>query len=65
MNIEINLQAIMLPEAATLADALAAYGAEPPFAVAVNGAFVARSQYTQHGLSAGDRIDVVQPVAGG
>jgi len=65
MNIEINLQAFTLAEAATLADALAAYGAKPPFAVAVNGAFVARAQHAQHGLSAGDRIDVVQPVAGG
>jgi len=65
MNIEINLQAFTLADAATLADALAAFGAKPPFAIAVNGAFVARSQYTQHCLQAGDRIDVVQPVAGG
>lgn len=65
MNIEINQQTFTLAEAATLADALAAYDAKPPFAVAVNGAFVARGQYARHGLNAGDQVDVVRPVAGG
>jgi sulfur carrier protein len=65
MNIQINQQAFTLPEAATLAQALMAYGAKPPFAAAVNGAFVARGQHAQYGLHAGDRVDVVHPVAGG
>ena len=65
MNLQINQQTFTLPDAATLADALAAYGAKPPFAAAVNGAFVARGRYAQYGLHAEDRIDVVQPVAGG
>ncbi|MHA7165940.1 sulfur carrier protein ThiS, partial [Burkholderia pseudomallei] len=49
----------------TVADALAAYGARPPFAVAVNGAFVARTQHAARALAAGDKLDIVHPVAGG
>ncbi|WP_010097350.1 sulfur carrier protein ThiS, partial [Burkholderia ubonensis] len=37
MNIQINQQTLTLPDGATVADALAAYGARPPFAVALNG----------------------------
>ena len=67
MNIEVqvNQKALALPEDATLADALSAFGARPPFAVAVNGEFVARGQHAARSLRAGDRIDVVHPVAGG
>jgi sulfur carrier protein len=65
MHIEINQTQLNLDESATVADALAAYGAKPPFAVAVNGAFVPRVRYAQHALHGGDRVDVVQPVAGG
>lgn len=65
MDIEVNQTPFSLPEQATLADALSAFGARPPFAVAVNGEFVARGQHAAHLLSAGDRIDVVHPVAGG
>jgi sulfur carrier protein len=56
---------LSLPEGATVADALAAYGARPPFAVALNGDFVARTQHAARALRPGDRLDVVQPVAGG
>ncbi|MHA7166236.1 sulfur carrier protein ThiS, partial [Burkholderia pseudomallei] len=45
MDIQVNQQTFSLPDGATVADALAAYGARPPFAVAVNGAFVARTQH--------------------
>jgi sulfur carrier protein len=65
MHIEVNQKSLTLNETATVADALAAYGAKPPYAVAVNGNFVARARYAQHPLHAGDRVDVVQPVAGG
>jgi sulfur carrier protein len=65
MEIEINQQRIQLSDSATVADALAAYGAKPPYAVAVNGDFVPRNLHTQHILHAHDRLDVVQPVAGG
>jgi sulfur carrier protein len=65
MEIEINQQRVNVPARATIADALLAYGAKPPYAVAVNGDFVARGLHAQHSLQAGDRLDVVQPVAGG
>jgi sulfur carrier protein len=65
IEIVINQQPLSVPMHATVADALAAYGAKPPYAVAVNGDFVARGLHGQHNLQAGDRLDVVQPVAGG
>jgi sulfur carrier protein len=65
MNIQINQESLALPEGASIADALAAFGARPPFAVAVNGSFVARAQHSVHSLKAGDKVDVVRPVAGG
>ena len=65
MDIHINQKPITLPEGATVSDALAAFGARPPFAVAVNGDFVARAQHAARALQAGDRLDIVSPVAGG
>lgn len=65
MDIHINQQTLSVAETATLAEVLAAYGARPPFAAAVNGQFVPKTQYAAHALAHGDRIDVVQPVAGG
>jgi sulfur carrier protein len=65
MDIQINQKPLTLPEGATVADALAAFGARPPYAVALNGDFVARTQHGARALSAGDRLDVVSPVAGG
>ncbi|MEM5426072.1 sulfur carrier protein ThiS [Paraburkholderia sp. EG287A] len=65
MDIHINQKPITLPEGATVADALTAFGARPPFAVALNGDFVARTQHGARSLQAGDRLDVVSPVAGG
>ena len=34
-------------------------------AVAVNGRFVPRSQYAEHTLEEGDRVELVAPMAGG
>jgi sulfur carrier protein len=65
MNIHINQRVFELPEAATVVDALAAFGAKPPFAVALNGRFVARGEHGSQPLAAGDKLDVVSPVAGG
>lgn len=65
MEIHVNQKLLTLPEGATVADALVAYGARPPFAVALNGYFVARAQHGLRALNAGDRVDVVSPVAGG
>ncbi|KAF1029779.1 MAG: hypothetical protein GAK40_00321 [Burkholderia plantarii] len=65
MDIQINQHTLTLPDGATVADALVAFNTRPPFAVAVNGAFVARARHATHALAAGDRLDVVHPVAGG
>lgn len=65
MDIQINQKPVSLPEGATVADALIAYGARPPYAVALNGYFVARTQHAARALQTGDKLDVVSPVAGG
>ena len=54
MDIHINQKPLSLPEGATVADALAAYGARPPYAVALNGDFVARTQHAARALQPGD-----------
>ena len=65
MHIAINQKPHELPEGATVADALAAIAATPPFAVAVNTVFVPRTEHAHHPLHAGDRVEVISPVTGG
>lgn len=65
MRITINQKDFDLPDGATVAMALEAFGATPPFAVAVNLNFVHRHQYGETRLQPGDRVEIVQPVAGG
>ncbi|MGI4813986.1 MAG: sulfur carrier protein ThiS [Janthinobacterium lividum] len=65
MDVKINQQPVSLPEGASIADALAAYGARPPYAVAVNGEHVARARHSDYRLNVGDALDIVAPVAGG
>lgn len=65
MNVHINQQAHELPEGATLADAVAALPAWPPFAAAVNLQFVPRDRYAEHALHDGDRIEIIAPITGG
>jgi sulfur carrier protein len=65
MNIHINQRVFELSDTATVTDALAVFGAKPPFAVALNGQFVARGEHGTKTLAAGDKLDVVSPVAGG
>lgn len=65
MNISINQIPHDLPEGATVADAVAAIAARPPFAVAVNTNFVPNTRYAAHALQAGDRVEVISPVTGG
>lgn len=65
MNVLINLQPYELPDGATVADALAAMQARPPYAVAVNTVFVPAPEHPHHPLQAGDRVEVISPVTGG
>ncbi|MBI2747469.1 MAG: sulfur carrier protein ThiS [Burkholderiales bacterium] len=65
MNVIINKQEHVLPTGATLADAVAAIEAKPPFAAAVNTQFVPKTQYAQHTLNENDRVEIISPVTGG
>ncbi len=65
MNVLINNQPFDLSPSATLADAVQAVGAVPPFAAAVNMQFVPNSQYAQTALKAEDSIEIIRPVTGG
>jgi sulfur carrier protein len=65
MKVFINKNPVELAEGATLADAIAAIQAKPPFAAAVNTQFVPKIQYAQQSLREGDRIDIIFPVTGG
>jgi sulfur carrier protein len=40
-------------------------GAKAPYAVAINGQFVPRSQLVTFTLNEGDQIDVMSPIQGG
>ena len=61
----INQHSHQLPAGATLADAIAQVGIQPPFAAAVNLEFVPRGQYAQRPLASGDRIELIAPITGG
>lgn len=65
MNVLINNLAQTLPDGATLADAVALMQAQPPFAAAINKAFVPRAQYQHTLLAEADRIEIIHPVTGG
>jgi sulfur carrier protein len=65
MQVTINQTEHELADGATLAAAIAASGAKPPFAAAVNTQFVPRTQYATHTLKQGDRIEIISPVTGG
>ncbi len=61
----INQQSHHLPTGATLADAIALVGIQPPFAAAINLQFVPRGQYGQRSLQANDAIELIAPITGG
>ncbi|MBC7681415.1 MAG: sulfur carrier protein ThiS [Ferruginibacter sp.] len=65
MNVLINNIPHTLTVGANLADAVALLQAQPPFAAAVNKAFVPRALYAQTTLQEADRIEIIHPVTGG
>lgn len=65
MNITINQIPHELPDNATVADAVAAVAARPPFAVAVNTTFVPKTSYVTRALQKDDRVEIISPVTGG
>lgn len=52
-------------ELSSLADIIAEFGAKEPYALAINGEFVAKSEYEQTQVGELDKIDIVSPVFGG
>lgn len=64
-QILINQTPYTVPHGATLADAVAIAGIQPPFAAAVNFQFVPRGQYEQHALANYDEIELISPITGG
>jgi sulfur carrier protein len=65
MKVLINQQTHELDDGATLADAVAAIEAKPPYAAAVNTQFVPKTQHAQHRLRDGDQVEIITPVTGG
>ncbi len=65
IQVLINQAPHTLPQGATLADAVALAGIQPPFAAAVNLQFVPRGQYDQHALANHDKIELISPITGG
>ena len=61
----INQQSHLLPPGATLADAIAIVGIQPPFAAAINLEFVPRGQYPERLLQNNDAIELIAPITGG
>ena len=65
ITISITLKPCELSEGATVADALLAIQAKPPYAVAVNTVFVPAPEHPRYQLQAGDQMEVISPVTGG
>ena len=65
LHVHINQVPHTLSPGATLADAVAQAGIQPPFAAAVNLQFVPRAQYAQHRLAPNDQIELIAPITGG
>lgn len=68
MNVEVNGEQVELGDGASVADAVAASGADPGrrgLAVAVDGEVVSHPHWEQTALSEGQRVEVVQAIQGG
>jgi sulfur carrier protein len=64
MNIYINGQAFDTDQT-QLAAVLVEFAAKPPFAIALNGDFVAQNDYANTALTSDDKLDIVSPIYGG
>ena len=65
MQVFVNKNKFELPVGATVADAVRAINAKPPFATAVNTQFVPKTAHTTHTLQPDDEVEVIFPVTGG
>jgi sulfur carrier protein len=65
MFVIVNGQAYPMPESPTLAVLLSQLAPAAPFAVACNAEVVPRGCYELFRIQPGDRVDIVDPAAGG
>jgi sulfur carrier protein len=68
MTVELNGEQVRLPDAATVAEAVARLGAEERrrgIAVAVDGEVVPRSEWAGTELAEGQKVEVVGAIQGG
>lgn len=65
MKITINGESFELVNTVNLTQALQQFAAKEPFAVAINGQFIPRSQCDTHLLNEGDSIELLSPIQGG
>ncbi|MDP2635814.1 MULTISPECIES: sulfur carrier protein ThiS [unclassified Pseudoalteromonas] len=65
MKITINGQPFETAEQNTLANVLIEFDAKEPFAVALNGDFVPRSQVQATVLKQDDSVELLSPIQGG
>jgi len=64
MNITLNGELLDITSHALL-EILKEYGAVAPYAVAVNGIFIPKSQYNGFVINEGDSIELLSPIQGG
>ena len=65
MQVTINGTVMKIPEGYTIIHLIEQLAVKGRFAVEVNEAIVPRSEYANHPLQAGDRIEVVRAIGGG
>ncbi|WP_016956788.1 sulfur carrier protein ThiS [Catenovulum agarivorans] len=65
MQLKINGQTVEVTETKSLLDVVKEFGASAPFALAVNGQFVPKSQHESWNLAEQDSIEILSPVQGG
>ncbi len=65
MKVFINGNEFETEQGTTLTRLLSNYGAREPFAVALNGRFVPRSQCESVQAQEGDKLELLSPVQGG
>lgn len=65
MKVEFNGEVININREQNIQEFIEARGAKPPFAVALNGTFVSRTELPSVTLSDGDKIELLSPIQGG
>ncbi|WP_440054303.1 sulfur carrier protein ThiS [Pseudoalteromonas sp. T1lg65] len=65
MNIHFNGERISVDTDVTILQLVEQRGAQAPYAVAVNGSFVPRSNLADTKLHEGDQVELLSPIQGG